>query len=110
MGDDHKFKHPYTYLISGPTGYVKSSFCIKFLKNLVSLSSEHDFAGAILWSYSESAAVISQKLTVLGKNITYHEGVPEDFDNANGRPSLAILDDLTEVYSKQISECRIYKS
>ena len=35
-------------------------------------------------------------------NIRINEGVPEDFDNANGEPCLVILDDLlNDVYSKQ---------
>jgi len=37
MDDDLKFKHPFTAIISGPTGSGKSSFSIRLLQNLKSL-------------------------------------------------------------------------
>jgi GTPase SAR1 family protein len=101
MCDDLRFKHPFTCIISGPTGSGKSSFCVKFLQNLDSLSTETDFDGGIIWCYSEKTAVPSLKKA----NIKYHEGVPEEIGDAYGRPSLLILDDLlNQVYSQRVCD------
>jgi hypothetical protein len=46
---DLKFKHPFTCIISRPTGSGKSSFCIRLLQNLDALSTGPDFRGGIVW-------------------------------------------------------------
>jgi hypothetical protein len=102
MSHDLRLKHPFSYIISGPSGSGKSPLCIKLLQNLESQSTEPDFAGIILWWYGEKNAKLSPQ-SVSGKRIQYYEGVPEDFKNEGGKPALIILDDpLTEVYSKQV--------
>jgi uridine kinase len=73
--DEIKFKAPFTGTISGPSGSGKSSFCIRLLQILKSLCTESRFDGGITWCYSEKTAVPSLK------NVRYHEGVPENFDN-----------------------------
>jgi hypothetical protein len=102
---DLKFKHPFTCIISGPKGSGKSSFCIRFLQNLDSSSTESNFEGGILWCYSEKAAVPTRELALLRKKkqkVFYHEGLPSNFGNARGLPSLLILDDLlNEAYSPE---------
>ena len=102
------FKHPFTCIVSGPTGSGKSTFCIRLLKNLNTLCTEKKFAGGIVWCYSERNAVPSRQLGRLrGKKIVYHEGVPDDkFFKAktHGKPSLIILDDLLQTaYSEAVS-------
>ena len=69
---DLKFKAPFTCIISGTSGFGKSSFCIRFLHHLDSLCTESRFAGGINWCYSERAAVPR-----LPSNVRYHEGVTE---------------------------------
>ena len=59
MCEDLRFKHPFTCIISGPSRAGKKSFCIKFLQNLESLSTETVFDGGILWCCGESNAVPS---------------------------------------------------
>jgi hypothetical protein len=108
MGDDLNFKHPFKCIISGPTGSGKTSFCIKFLQHLDSLSSEANFKGGITWCFSEKTAVPSQQLALLKTKIKYHEGVPEEkyIGDAHSRPSLPILDDLlNQVYSIKCVTC-----
>jgi GTPase SAR1 family protein len=101
--EEIKFKAPFTCIISGPSGSGKSSFCIRLLQNLKSLCTESRFDGGIIWCYSEKTAVPSQ----LGENVRFHEGVPDNFDNARGRPCLVILDDLlNDVYSQQV--CNLF--
>ena len=106
MGDV-KFKHPFTSIVSGPTGSGKSTFCIRLLQNLKSLCTEQAFNGGIYWCYSERIAVPDQDLSELSNNIRVHKGVPENFENKNGKPCLIILDDLLDVvYSKEV--CKLF--
>ena len=50
-------------------------------------------------------AVPREKLKKLGRNIQYQEGLPENFGNAQGEPSLIILDDLlNHVYSEEVCD------
>ena len=103
--DDLKFKHPFSYIVSGPSGSGKSSFCIRFLQNIDALCTERNFDGGVIWCYSEKTAVPNQQLVVLKKKIRYNEGVPADFENAHGRPCLVILDDLlNDSYSKELCD------
>jgi ABC-type lipoprotein export system ATPase subunit len=104
MSADLRFKHPFTCILSGSTGSNKSTFCIKLLQNLDTPCTEQNFDGGIVWCYIERTSVPSQQLASLKKNIKFHEGVPANFDNAQGRPTIIILDDLlNEVYSRDVS-------
>jgi len=107
MADDIKFKHPFTCIVSGPSGSGKSSFTLRFLQHLDSLCTEPDFSGGTIWCYSEKASVPRQQLASLPNKdvIRYHEGVPQGFGNAHGKPCLIILDDLlNEVYLKDVCD------
>ena len=94
MAADLKFKHPFTCIVSGPTGSGKSSFTLRLLQHLDSLCTEPNFRGGIIWCYSEKSAVPEQELAALHKDVIYHEGIPQNFGNAHGKPCLIILDDL----------------
>jgi len=98
MGDDLKFKHPFSCLLSGTRGSGKTSFCIRFLLNLKSLCSVPDFSGGIVWWYCEISAIPYQQLA---GHFRFHEGVPADFISSGEKPFLIILDDLlNSAYSK----------
>jgi ABC-type dipeptide/oligopeptide/nickel transport system ATPase subunit len=102
MSHDLRFKHPFSCIISGPSGSGKLSFCIMLLQNHESQSTEPEFTDGILWCYGEKNAKPTPQ-SISGKRIQYYEGVPEDFKNEGGRPALIILDDLlTEAYTKQV--------
>ena len=104
MYETPRFKHPFTCIISGPTGSGKSSFCIKLLQNLESVSTEARFDGGILWYYGESNAV---PRVDIGRKIQFREGVTSDFTNEGNRPCLIILDDLLhEAYSEEV--CKLF--
>jgi len=100
MASDIRFKYPFTCIIGGPTGSGKSTFCIRFLQNLDTLCTEPNFPGGIIWCYSERSAVPRQ-LTLLRKNVQIRDGVPENFENAQGKPCF-ILHLLNEVYSQAV--------
>jgi hypothetical protein len=80
MGDDLKFKHPFSYFLSGPSGSGKTSFCIHVLQNHKTLCTVADFSGGIVWCYSEISAIPYPQLagTI---HVRFHEGVPADFNN-----------------------------
>jgi len=76
------------------------------LQKLAALCTEREFGVGIVWCYSEKTAVLNRRL--LPSNVTYHEGVPENFGGGGAggvRPRLVILDDLLNVvYSKQVCD------
>jgi len=45
-----------------------------------------------------------QLLAALRKNVQIHEGVPENFEIAQGKPCLFVLDLLNEVYSRAVCD------
>ena len=104
MCEDLRFKHPFTCIRSGLSGSGRSSFSIKLLQNLVSLSTETKFDGGILWCYGKSNAVPSVDV---GRKSQFHEGVPENFANDDNKKCLIIPDDLlNEAYSGEV--CKLF--
>jgi hypothetical protein len=92
-------------MIGGPTGSGKSTFCIRFLRNLDTLCTKLNFPGGIIWCYSEQSAVPQQQLAALKKKVQRLEGLPEKFKNAHGLPCFFILDNLlNEVYSRAVCD------
>ena len=79
MSDDLKFKHPFTCIISGPSGSGKSSFCVRFLKNLDALCTELDFYGGVIWCYSEKTEIRSPTELPKKGDVYFNEGVLTDF-------------------------------
>jgi len=105
MADDIRFKHPFTCIVSGPSGSGKSSFTLRFVQHLDSLCTEPDFSGGVIRCYSEKSAVPREMLASLQMSFSFHEGVPQNFGNEHGKPCLIILDDLlNEVYSKDVCD------
>ena len=103
MSDGLTFRHSFSCNVSGSSCSEKSSSVIRFLQNLDYLCTEPTFAGGIVWCYGEKSAAPSRHH--LPANFIYNEGVPEDFDSANGESCLVIFDDLlTDVYSKHVCE------
>ena len=102
MDDDLKFKHLFTSIIIGPTGSGKSSIWIRLLQNLKSLCTEQEFNGELVWCFGERSAVPDRQLSELNNTIRVHKGIPENFENKNGKPCIIILDDLLHV------ACSIY--
>lgn len=93
------FRHPFTCLVSGPSGSGKSVFCIRFLRHIKHLCSESRF-DSVIWAYSESGALPHIRYP----RLTFHRGVPAfDDGDEDRKPRLIILDDLlNEAYSKEV--------
>ena len=103
-----RFKHPFTCIIRGPAGSRKTSLFLKLLQKLDFICTESKFKGGIIWYYREVTAVPREKLSKLGRSTQYQEGLPENFSNTQGEPSLIILDDLlNQVYSREV--CDLFK-
>jgi len=78
MSEDFKFKHPFTCIISVPSGYGKSSFCVRFLQNLDALCTERNFDDGVISCYSEKTSVPSPT-ELPNRDVHFNEGVPTDF-------------------------------
>jgi hypothetical protein len=107
MSHDLRFKHPFSCIISSPSGSRMSSISLQFLQNLDTLCTEPIFDGGNLWCYGDKNAIPSQQLASVnvGRKVRFHEGVPENFINKMCR--LCLIDDmLNEVYSKQV--CHLF--
>jgi hypothetical protein len=69
------------------------------------LCTESGVKGVIIWYYSEATAVLREQLSKLGRSIQYQEGLPEEYGNPQGEPSLIILDDvLNQIYGKKVCD------
>jgi len=100
-----RFKHPFTCIVSGPTGSGKNQFLFKATSKPWRTLYRVKIRGGIIWCYSEVAAVPREKLSKLGSSIQYQECLPENFGNARGEPSLIILDDLLDqVYGWEVCD------
>jgi len=105
MAFDIRFKHPFTCIVSGPSRSGKLSFTLGLAQHLDSLCPEPNFSGGIIWCYSKKSSVPRQKLAAIHTNVSFHEGVPQNFGDRLGRPCLIILDNLlNEVYSKDVCD------
>jgi len=103
IGDDLRFKHPFSCFVCGPRGSCKSSICIRFLRNNKALCTEPNFSCGIVLCYFESSAIHSRQLA--GKKHVRFHGVPSDFKNGGENPTLIILDDLfNDAYSKDVCD------
>ena len=78
-----EFKHPFTMIISGPTGSGKTVF----VKSMISKGKFDTEFKEIIWCYSEIGSLEHNP------DITYIEGLPNE-DQFTGDPKLLILDDL----------------
>lgn len=84
-----KWKHPFTAIISGPTSSGKSTFIQKFLVNL-----DHMVDTKLTEVIYCAPAISQMDLSETGKNMKYHEGIPDMEMFSDQQPRLVILDDM----------------
>ena len=91
-----QFQHPFTCLISGPTGCGKTSLVKSIIDNkLITPKPKR-----IVWFYAEDQPLYAS----FKKEVELVNGLPDDFDDyCNGsKPGLIVLDDLmTQAHSDQ---------
>ena len=98
VGEDClQLKHPFTCLISGPTGCGKTEWLLKLLtQNLHLLQPQPQ---KIIWCYGQYQPSVRQ----LPFNITFCAGLPEDLEAPDPCRKLIILDDLMQNLDKRVS-------
>jgi hypothetical protein len=91
------WKHPFTAIVSGPTGCGKTQFCLKLIKNSATVISPPP--ARIIWCYGVYQSVFDG-LT----DVEFHEGIPslELFDGV--RDTLLVLDDLMSETDKRVTD------
>ena len=97
---DTRFQHPYTAVLAGPTGSVKTEFIKDFLKNINHLVTP--IPTMVLFCYAEWQPAYDEMKTY-GLNLKFVEGI-SDLDNlTQGPPKLVIIDDLMAEADEQIT-------
>lgn len=81
------WKHPFTCLISGPTGCGKTQFTIRLIQHAKSVIEPPP--DKILWCYG-----VYQKAFDKLQNVDFHEGIPDIATFDGSQKTLLILDDL----------------
>lgn len=84
---DPCWKHPFTALISGPTGCGKTEFVKKFLKNIKEMMTPTP--EEIVWCYGAFQAGYREI-----NDVTFFEGIPDPDGFVDNRRRLIIIDDL----------------
>lgn len=78
-------KHPFSMIVAGPSGCGKTFFTVQLVNNL------GDCIEKVLWCHAESNAIPQN---IKFKNIIFHQGIPDEFENFENKPILVVLDDF----------------
>lgn len=97
-----KFRHPFTCLVSGPTGSGKTILVRRLLKNYKNTFHFENSATFsqlnVLWLYGQFQELYGQP--VPNVNITYSEYLPELDELKSSNIHLVVVDDLMEEFGK----------
>ena len=87
--EEYKFKHPFTFLIAGPTNSGKTTLLKKILTNHEQMIS-HPLVRIVYWHSRWQNAFFDLQKSI---SIEFKEGLPvvEDFDS--NKNNLLVLDD-----------------
>lgn len=90
-------QHPFTAIVSGPTGCGKTEFTIRLIKHaskIITPPPEH-----VLWCYGVYQDSFQQL-----RNVSFHEGLP-DLKDFNGKQRvLLIIDDLMHETDERVAQ------
>src|SRR5277367_1477020 len=95
-----KFKHPFTCLLSGPTGSGKTILIRKILKNFKLLFHNiNDVTLNVLWAYGQWQPLYN---TVISDNVNvqYIQDIPSFDDIKEFKPHVIVIDDLLNEFDK----------
>lgn len=100
-------RHPFTAIISGPTGCGKTLFVrelLKFHKELIYINQPKSLK--VLWCYG-----INQKIydiPIPHCVVTYFEGIPRESDIVDNLPDIVVMDDLMNESSNATDVSNFY--
>lgn len=90
-------KHPFTAIVSGPTGSGKTMFTLKVIEHCKYLISPPP--DQIVWCYG-----VYQKTFDTVRNVRFHEGLPDVNDFNREIKTLLIIDDLMGEVDDRVSQ------
>lgn len=92
---DPRWKHPFTCIISGPTGCGKSYFVELFLQHLENMMTP--LPQEVVWCYSEWQPLYNRL-----PGVVFVEGLP-DIETWPSKPRLVIIDDLMSETDERVT-------
>ena len=95
---DPRFQHPFTALISGPTGSGKTEWVKRFIRNIASVMSP--VPDEIIWFYGAWQKGYEE----LTQSVTFIEGIPTMHDWDTKTKRLVIIDDLMHEANDQVTK------
>lgn len=97
-------KHPAGIVISGAS-FSGKTHLVKQIINKIYTGSFKPTIKKIIWCFGELNA---RPCDINFKNITYHQGLPDKFENNENVPTLIILDDLMSETNKSALICDLF--
>src|SRR5258708_37035579 len=92
--DSLTFKHPFTCVVSGPTGSGKTEFIRRVLKNNNILISNITYPIKVLWSYGQYQSLYNVPNSMKNVIILYTDGLPSEQKINEFKPNIVVIDDL----------------
>ena len=94
------WKHPFTCLVTGPTGCGKTQFTLKLLRHAQRVIFPAPWR--ILWCYGVYQSTFDNFRDA--GNVEFHEGIPELSIFDGTKPTLLILDDLMHETDERVTK------
>ena len=93
---DPRWKHPFTAIVSGPTGSGKTVFTFRFIREATELISPQ--VDKIMYCYGEYQPIFNEY-----PDVVFHEGLPDISQFDGQHKILLILDDLMSETNDSVS-------
>ena len=91
---DFTFKHPFTCVVSGPTGSGKTILIRNIIKNFkILISNYNNYTINVLWAFGQSQIIHSVPISKEVK-LEYNDGLPSETQITEFKPDIIVVDDL----------------